>query len=81
MAEVRTWKCDGSGCGAIRKESNNWWMLGVNSIRHLGQDAGFMLQPFEAKAASQVDFHFCGLACALRKISELAGTVSLTPDT
>ena len=66
MSEIRTWKCDGSGCGTIRKESNNWWML-----NHDGQ--GFMLRPFDDQLARSHAFQFCGLACALRKISELAG--------
>jgi len=66
MSEVRTWKCDGSGCSTIRKEANNWWLLNSDGVV-------FVLRPFEGQRPEGWKFHFCGLACALRKISEVAG--------
>lgn len=75
MSEVRTWKCDGSGCGAIRKDANKWWV-----VNHDPEGPIFVLQPFERIRPEGCKFHFCGLACALRKISELAGASALPTD-
>lgn len=70
MAALTQYRCD--GCGATKGETNHWWKLGlVAGVRlivlaweeHYGGEGDFHLE-----------YHLCGHACVLKKVSEFMGT-------
>jgi hypothetical protein len=66
--EVRTWQCDIESCGAVRKNSNHWWM-----IMPLPDRGGFAVVPFDESEARRALAHLCGPAHAVLKMSVLMG--------
>lgn len=67
MIEVKTWKCDGDGCEAVKGEGNGWLMLSFGGGKMM------TITPFELELMTTDDLHFCGSACLLRKINQLIG--------
>lgn len=65
VAETRTFTCD--GCGAVKKESNHWWKLAVESevlLLARWDETGWLNREDTPVA------HVCGRACALKKVEE-----------
>ncbi len=53
-------------CGAVKGTTNHWWRVYVDGV-------ALSVIGWDARAEWDKEFHICGEACALKKVSEFMG--------
>lgn len=68
MGWIRQAKCDGPGCGAVRKEANHWIEATLSHQRPGCLD--ITIFPMDPAKPSFDRECFCGIPCLVKRISE-----------
>lgn len=79
-----SFKCDGSGCHAVRTETNHWWLIQLGRVvegRYRPYaDGAFMVTPWgDFSAEQEGHLHLCGQECLLKKVAEIVSKQSTIP--
>jgi hypothetical protein len=68
------WKCDASGCGMLRANDTNHWMLlrVIQTICDSAPRPTIRIEPWADKLAGRKDVkHACGIDCGLKIAAQL----------
>lgn len=63
------YKCD--GCGAIRGETNHWWVGFICRFPH-----GARLTVWANEDLEDADGHFCGVECGMKWVSQVLAKIN-----